>query len=228
MSLRPVHEKINDLSEGLVQLSDKVVGNLVKALQTVRNQDEQEAHQIRKSDHEIDCAEVDLEERCLAFLALQQPVAGDLRTIVTIIKINDDLERIGDLAVHVVDRMPEINPALLDMFAFERMGFQAADMVKKSIDAFVLKDKVLADNVCALDEEIDVMHRAVFKKVAALLKSPDSDVDQLIAALSISRYLERMADHASRIAHEVIFLATGEIVRHKSKAYEKLVESLKN
>ncbi len=227
MSSRPVHELIKELSQVLVQLSEKVVENLFNALHVVKHQDEQGARQIRFIDHEIDVAEVNLEERCLAFLALQQPVAKDLRTIVTIIKINDDLERIGDLAVHIIDRMLDISPELLKSFAFEDMGMHAADMVKKSIEAFISKDRMLADQVCALDEQIDMMHRSAFKKVTLLMKDPDSDVDQLIAALSISRYIERMADHASRIAHEVIYLVTGEIVRHKGGFYEKLIESLK-
>jgi phosphate transport system protein len=226
MSERPVHELIRALSLVLVQISDKVVENLFNALHAVKHQDEQGARQIRLVDDEIDLAEVSLEERCLAFLALQQPVARDLRTIVAIIKINDDLERIGDLAVHIIERMPEISPGMLELFEFENMGVHAGDMVKKSIEAFISKDRLLADKVCALDEHIDLMHRSVFKKVAILMKSPDSDIDQLIAALSISRYIERMADHASRIAHEVIYLVTGEIVRHKGGFYEKLIESL--
>ncbi|NTW99605.1 MAG: phosphate signaling complex protein PhoU [Geobacteraceae bacterium] len=227
MSERPVHELIKELSQVLVQISDKVVMNLLDALLAAKHQDEQGARKIRMVDDEIDLAEVNLEERCLAFLALQQPVAGDLRTIVTIIKINDDLERIGDLAVNIVKRIPEISPEMFELFAFEKMGRRAGEMVQNSIEAFVSKDRIHADHVCALDEEVDVMHRSVFKKVTALMKESGSDIDQLIAVLSISRYIERMADHASRIAKEVIFLVTGEIVRHRGGFYEKLIESLK-
>ena len=215
MPERPVHELIKELSEVLVQLSDKVVGNLLASLDAVKNQDKEGARNIRMVDDEIDVAEVNLEWRCLSFLALQQPVARDLRTIVTIIKINDDLERIGDLVVHIIERMPDISPEILELFAFESMGMLAGDMVKKSIEAFVAKDRILANQVCALDEEVDVMHRSVFKKVTALMKEPNADINQLIAALSLSRYIERMADHASRIANEVIFLVTGEIIRHR-------------
>ena len=219
MPERPVHELIKELSEVLVQLSDKVVGNLLASLDAVKNQDKEGARNIRMVDDEIDVAEVNLEWRCLSFLALQQPVARDLRTIVTIIKINDDLERIGDLVVHIIERMPDISPEILELFAFESMGMLAGDMVKKSIEAFVAKDRILANQVCALDEEVDVMHRSVFKKVTALMKEPNADINQLIAALSLSRYIERMADHASRIANEVIFLVTGEIVRHRGGFY---------
>ncbi len=228
MSDRPVHEHIKDLSDVLVHLSEKVLQNFDDALTAIRNQDEEQAREIRRIDFEIDLAEVGLEERCLAFLALQQPVARDLRTIVTIMKINDDLERIGDLAVHIIERMPDIKPDMLAMFDFDSMGRLAADMTRKSIEAFVAKDRFLADKVCALDEEIDSIHSAVFKKVATLMKDPALNVDQLISLLSISRYIERMADHATRIAHEVTYLVTGEIVRHSDISYEKLIQSLKD
>jgi len=228
MSDRPVHEHIRELSEALVELSNKVLQNFYDALDAIRRQDEERARAIRLMDDEIDMTEVRLEERCLAFLALQQPVARDLRTIVTIMKINDDLERIGDLAVHIIERMPEIGPEMLDRFDFENMGRHAGEMTAKSIEAFVNKDRILVDRVVAMDEEIDAMHSAVFKKVARQMKDSDADVDQLIAALSISRYIERMADHATRIASEVIYLVTGEIARHSDSGYEKLIQSLKD
>jgi phosphate transport system protein len=226
MSERPVHEHIKELSQILVQLSEKVLQNFFLSLNAVKHQDMESARRVKTVDEEIDIAEVDLEERCLAFLALQQPVARDLRTIITIIKINDDLERIGDLAVHIIDRMPEVSQQLLESFEFETMGVHVGEMVKRSIEAFVSKNRNLAEEVCALDEEIDVMHRAAFKKVTKLMKSPEANVDELIAALSISRYIERMADHATMIAREVIYLVTGEIVRHKGDFYENLLESL--
>jgi phosphate transport system protein len=225
MSERPVHERIKELSEALVQLSDKVVENLFNALLAVKHQDEQGARQIRIVDDEIDVAEVNLEERCLAFLALQQPVAIDLRTIVAIIKINDHLERIGDLAVHIIDRMPEISPEMLESFEFDKMGIQAGEMVKQSIEAFIAADRFLAGRVNVMDEVIDAMHRKVFRRVALLMKSPDSDSDELIALLSISRYIERIADHAVRIANEAVFLVTGEIMRHNAWSYEKPINS---
>ncbi|NMW22004.1 MAG: phosphate signaling complex protein PhoU [Chlorobiaceae bacterium] len=227
MSERPVHEHIKELSGVLVQLSEKVLENFFLSLSAVKHQDVESARQIRMVDNEIDSAEVDLEERCLAFLALQQPVARDLRTIVTIMKINDDLERIGDLAVHIIDRMPEITPQMLALFEFETMGQHAGEMVKRSIEAFVSKDRNLADEVIALDEEIDIMHRLAFKKVTAMMRGQEAHADELIAALSISRYIERMADHATRIAREVVYLVTGEIARHKEDFYENLIKSLK-
>ncbi|NTW51027.1 MAG: phosphate signaling complex protein PhoU [Chlorobiaceae bacterium] len=228
MSERPVHEHIRALSGELVQLSDKVLGNFYEALQVARLQDSQAARKIRLVDDEINLAEVRLEEQCLSFLALQQPVARDLRTIVTILKINDDLERIGDLAVHIIERMPELGPEVMDRYEFEKMGRVAGDMVKNSIKAFVDRDQHLADQVCKSDEKVDTIHRLVFRKVAEAMKAEGSNTDQLLAVLSVSRYIERMADHATRISLEVIYLVTGEIVRHSEDSFEKLIQSLKD
>jgi len=228
MSERPVHEYIKELSEALVQLSDKVLQNFNEALYAVTHKDVQSARKIRIVDDEIDQTEVKLEERCLAFLALQQPVARDLRTMVTIIKINDDLERIGDLAVHIIERMPALGHEVMERYQFEKMGNLSATMVRKAIEAFVTRDRLLADNVCAMDEDVDAMHRMIFKKVADAMKACNTDTEQLLAVLSVSRYIERMADHATRIAREVIYLVTGEIVRHSDDTFEKLIQTLKD
>lgn len=228
MSERPVHEYIKELSDALVQLSEKVLQNFNQALYAVTHKDIQTARKIRVVDDEIDQAEVKLEEQCLQFLALHQPVARDLRTIVTIIKINDDLERIGDLAVHIIERMPELGQEVMAHYEFEKMGNLAASMVRKSIEAFVKRDRPLADKVCLMDEEVDAMHRFVFKKVSEAMKACNTETEQLLAILSVSRYIERMADHATRIALEVIYLVTGEIVRHREDSFEKLIQSLQD
>ncbi|NTU91995.1 MAG: phosphate signaling complex protein PhoU [Chlorobiaceae bacterium] len=228
MSERPVHEYIKELSVVLVHLSEKVLQNFDDSFRAVRHQDIQLAKQVRKVDDEINVAEVHLEEQCLAFLALQQPVARDLRTIVTIVKINDDLERIGDLAVHIIERMPDLGSEVMDRYDFDKMGQVAASMVRKSIEAFVNRDKHLADEVCKSDEQVDTMHRLVFRKVAEAMKRDGSSTEQLLAVLSVSRYVERMADHATRIAQEVIYLVTGEIVRHSEDSFEKLIQSLRD
>ena len=223
MSERPVHELIKELSDNLVLLSNKIMENFLDALHTVKHQERQSIQLARIIEDDIEMNEVNLEERCLAFLATRQPVARDLRAIVTIIKINDDLKHIRALAVHIIERMPEISSDMLESFEFENISMHAAEMVNKSIEAFVSKDSVLALRVSAMDDAIDSIHRKVFKRVTALMKSPYSDIDQLIAALNISRYIERMADHAARIAHEVVFLVTGKIVRHAEWSYEPLI-----
>ena len=215
MPNRPVHVHIQELSQVLVNISSRVVGNLFDALRAVKYQDEHSVPRIKLVETELDREELDLEEQCIQFIALQHPVAKDLRTIVAIMMISEELERIGEISLHIMDSMIEISPLLLESLEFESMFMLAGEMVTKSIDAFVLQDRDLADQVCTHDDEVDTMHRAAFKKVTALMKIADADVTQLTNALSVSRNIERMADHASKIAQEVIYLVTGELVKHK-------------
>ncbi len=212
---RPVHVHIQELSQVLVDLSIKVVENLFEALRAVKYQDEHSVPRIKLVKNELDMEEIDLEEQCIQFIALQHPVAKDLRTIIALMMISDELERIGEISIHIIDSMIEISPAQLELLEFELMVMLAGEMVTKSIDAFVLQDRDLANQVCAHDDEVDDLHRAAFKKVTALMKIPAADVIGLTNALSISRNIERMADHASKIAHEVIYMVTGELVKHK-------------
>ncbi len=229
MAERPVHEHIKDLSNSMVILSDKVLKNFSLAMDALHDCDNLSCAQIKLADGEIDASEVRLEEQCLIFLALQQPVAKDLRVIITILKINNDLERIGDLAVHVVERIPEVNSDFVAQFDFQKMGAIAKEMVQKSIQAFVNRDRELAEEVVEMDEELDAMHRGVFKKVSTGIRSADvNETTQFIVSLSISRYIERIGDHATRIAREVLYMITGAIVRHSEGSFEKLIESLKD
>ncbi len=215
MPNRPIHVHLQELSQVLVDLSSRVVENLSDALYAVKYQDEDSVPRIKDVENELEMEEIDIEERCIQFIALQHPVAKDLRTILAVMMMSDELERIGEISLHIVDSMLAITPAMLELLEFELMFTLASDMVKKSIDAFVLRDRNLADQVCAQDDKVDAMHHTVFNKVTALMKTADADVNQLINALSVSRNIERVADHASKIAQEVIYLVTGELVKHK-------------
>jgi phosphate transport system protein len=219
---RQIHELINELSCILVRYSEKVVQQLSHALHNTEAQ--HEALQQGSYGNES----TNLEERCLTYLALQQPVAKDLRAIVTIIKINDELHHISDLSRNIIKRMKEIQPEMVEHFGFENMAMNAKEMVIKAIDSFVEKDDSLARKLHEMDDAIDTTHRNIFNTATAMMKNPDADIDQLIASLSISRYIERMADHAVSIANEVIFLVTGEMIRHAEWSYEELLKSRNN
>ena len=215
MQNRPIHLQIQELSQVLVDLSSRVVENLSDALYAVKYQDEDSVPRIKDVENELEIEEIDIEERCIQFIALQHPVAKDLRTILAVMMMSDELERIGEISLHIIDSMLAITPAMLELLEFELMFSLANDMVKKSVDAFVLQDRNLADQVCAQDEKVDAMHHTAVNKVTALIKTADADVNQLINALSVSRNIERLADHASKIAQEVIYLVTGELFKHK-------------
>jgi phosphate transport system protein len=168
-------------------------------------------------DVEIDRAEVNLEEDCLKILALYQPVATDLRLIVSVMKINNDIERIGDLAVNIAERSlflctapPVEAPSdLADMRA------KALAMLTGSLDSLVRRDTKRAREVRAGDDEVDELNRQIFREFSAAVRKNPDHVECLLSYLSVGRHLERIADYATNIAEDVIYLMEGEIVRHK-------------
>jgi phosphate transport system protein len=186
------------------------------AIKAIRKKDASIAGKIITSDHELDEMEVDIEEECLKILALYQPVAIDLRFLIAMIKINNDLERIGDEAVNIAQRVGII--AKWDepqtTFDYSLMAEKTEKMLKMSLDALVNMDTDIAFKVSILDDEVDTIKDQVYDHVKNAI---DSRVDRggyLINLLLISRHLERIADHATNIAEEVIYMIEGEIIRH--------------
>lgn len=182
----------------------------------VDNRDATIAKKIIDTDWEIDEMEVEVEEECLKILALHQPVAVDLRFIVTAIKINNDLERIGDQAVNIAERVLTISkrPEMDFVFDYLPMAEKAEAMLKMSLDALVNVDVDLAFKVITLDDEVDEIKTLAYDRIKAAIKQNPNRVGYLINLLLISRHIERLADHATNIAEEVIYLIEGEIVRH--------------
>jgi len=176
------------------------------------------AEQIIKQDFEIDEIEVEIEEECLKVLALHQPVAVDLRFLTAVIKINNDLERIGDEAVNIAEHVDTIARHTTDDFHFDYspMAEKAAQMLKQSLDALVNLEVDTAFKVVFMDDEVDRMQMDAFEKMKAAIQKHPEHVDYLTSLLFISRHLERIADHATNIAEEVIYLIEGEIVRHSA------------
>ena len=171
---------------------------------------------IIKKDSEIDAAEVEIEEECLKVLALHQPVAVDLRFIIAVIKINNELERIGDQAVNIAQRVQVIakRPKPPFWFDYSEMGEKAQKMLRMSLDALVNLDVDLAYRVITLDDEVDQIKSEAYDKIKQAIQDLPERVGYYINLLLISRHLERLADHATNIAEEVIYLVEGEIFRH--------------
>jgi phosphate transport system protein len=160
--------------------------------------------------------EVEIEEECLKVIALHQPVAVDLRFLVAVIKINNDLERIGDQAVNVAQRVLSIAKADRRHFYFDytSMAEKAKTMLKMSLDALVNLDIDIAFEVLSLDDEVDDIKSDAYDKIKKEMEAPRDNVGYLINLLLISRHLERVADHATNISEEIIYMIEGEIVRH--------------
>jgi phosphate transport system protein len=177
---------------------------------------------VIEKDLEIDHSEVEVEEECLRILALHQPVAIDLRFIVAALKLNNDLERIGDLAVNIAERalfLSRVTPPVIP-FDFNEMAQRTRDMLKQSLDALVNMDIELARRVCAEDDEVDRINREMYVHVKQAIRQHPHHLEALVHLLSVSRHLERIADHTTNIAEDVIYMIEGEIVRHKTEDFE--------
>jgi phosphate transport system protein len=210
------HRELEKLKKRILTLGAMVEERVYMATKAIENNDSDLADKIITSDYEIDEMEVDVEEECLKILALYQPVAVDLRFITAVIKINNDLERIADEAVNIARGVKYIakGEKLHFDFDFYLMAEKTEAMVKKSLDALVNLDVDLAFKVCLLDDEVDQFNGEAHRKVKDVIKDNPEYVEYFINLLLISRHLERIADHATNIAEEVIYLIEGEIVRH--------------
>ena len=210
------HRELEKLKKRILTLGAMVEERVYMATKAIENNDSGLADKIIKSDYEIDDMEVDVEEECLKILALYQPVAVDLRFITAVIKINNDLERIADEAVNIARGVKYIAKGEKPHFDFDfyLMAEKTEAMLKKSLDALVNLDVDLAFKVCILDDEVDKINGEAHRIVKDVIKDNPDHVEYFINLLLISRHLERIADHATNIAEEVIYLIEGEIVRH--------------
>jgi phosphate transport system protein len=216
-----LEREIENLKKRILALSATVEDNVYKAVQSLSERNSTLAEEVIKSDPGIDQTEVEIEEECLKVLALHQPVAIDLRFIVAILKINNDLERMGDLAVNIAERAqflatrerPDI-PLDLTLMAEKTKA-----MMRKCLDSLMKQDAKLAHAVLAADDEIDAMHREMYATIQEGIRRKPEQLESLIHLLSCSRHLERIADHATNIAEDVVYMIEGVIVRHRAEDY---------
>lgn len=217
MSLH-LNRAIERLKKQILGLSAKVEESMIKAFKALQNNDQNLAYEVIQYDDQIDALEVEIEEQCLETLALHQPVAIDLRFIVAILKINNDLERIGDLAVSMAQRattLTDILPTNKAKIDFEDISKRVHEIIHLSLEAFVNLDEELARQVIASDTEIDRINREIHAQVLDECKKFPEKIESLMLQLSVSRNLERMADHATNIAEDVVYMIHGKIIRHK-------------
>ena len=212
-----LQREITKLKKMILSLSARVEETVRKAARAISNRDGELAEEIIDEDIEIDEMEVEVEEECLKILALHQPVAIDLRYIIAVLKINNDLERIGDLAVNIAQSCTYLaEHELVDFpFDFPHMASKAEEMVAESLDALVNMDADQALEVCAADDEVDDSNRKMYKMVGKAIREESHNVDVLLRLMTVSQHLERIADHATNIAEDVVYMSEGEIVRHK-------------
>lgn len=217
MSLH-LERQIDKLKKMILALGAMVEEHLQSALRAVEQHDVALARKVIDEDDQIDLAELDVEEECLHTLALYQPVAFDLRYVIAVLKINNDLERIGDLTVNIAEQAIHLadqsnGPPLPDHLL--PMAHKTQSMLKRSLDALVHIDPDLAQTVRITDDEVDLMHKHMYHLIEESFVGDSNEVRWMIHYLSVSRYLERIADHAVNIAEDVIYMAKGQMLRHR-------------
>ncbi len=211
-------QELERLEKHLLTLTAVVEENVQQAVKALALRDPELARKVVVSDEQVNRMEVDIEEECLKVLALHQPVAHDLRLIVAVMKINNDLERIADNAVSISQRAiaaAAFPHQARHSLALEAMAEKSLDMLGKALDSLVNADLVLARRIIALDEEVDILHARNYELFKEQIRNDPESVDYLLHFLVVSRNLERIADLATNIAEDVIYLNEGTIIRHK-------------
>tara|TARA_E500000331_G_C17086373_1_gene639155 strand:- start:231 stop:881 length:651 start_codon:yes stop_codon:yes gene_type:complete len=206
-------KEIKNIEILVSSLSSKVDNNLRKSIESLINRDINLAKDIIQADKEIDIMEIDIEEECLKILALHQPVAIDLRFIIAVLKINNDLERIGDLSSNIskVTLLYENTDSFDIPEPIVSMADIVLEMLKQSLDSIIFRDSKLTEAIQKSDNLVDQLHSDVYSLVKSNL---ESGFNMWLPILSVSRYLERIADHCTNIAEDVEYLVTGNITRH--------------
>ncbi len=224
-----LQRELEKIKKSILALGAIVEDRVRMATKAIESWDAGLAEEIAKKDYEIDELEIEVEEECLKILALHQPVAVDLRFLIAVIKINNQLERIGDEAVNIANRVQNISRRRrLDLsFDFGLLAEKANAMLRMSLDSLVNLDLDLAFKVLTLDDEVDRMHREIYDRIKAMMAQKPEYVGYLINLYTTSRHLERVADHSTNIAEEVIYLIEGEIVRHGHWGGAKQGETVK-
>jgi phosphate transport system protein len=211
---------LDNLQHDLLALAGLVEGAIHKAIRALQDRDVALAREVIAGDSQIDREENHLDEECLKILALHQPVAVDLRRIAAAMMINVDLERMGDLAEDIADRAIHLaRPPLLPISpGLQRMTDLTTMMVRQSLDAFVNLSTVEAQTVMRMDDEVDRYNEEIIREIVQAMKGSPALIEPGLSMFSAVRHLERIADHATNIAEDVVYLVEGEIVRHRPPA----------
>ena len=208
--------EMQSLKSQLLTMGGLVENRIHRAVDSLIHRNDAEAQKVIESDVEINDLQIEVDERCLKLLATQTPVAGDLRFIAAAMKINSDLERMGDQAVNIAENTLKCldKPPLKPFIDLPRMAALAQEMTRDALDAFVRRDADLARDVLRRDDEVDDLKDQVFRELLTYMMADPGTIERALSLILISRNLERVADHATNIAEDVIFLVEAKDVRH--------------
>jgi len=213
---RHFHEELEALKQTLLAMGGLVEDQIRRVMRALLERDDELAREVIDRDRQVNAYDVEVDEQCVQLLALNQPAASDLRFITTAMKIVTDLERIGDQAVNIAQRALELHqePQLKPYVDLPRMAEMAQRMVKESLDAFVTRDTELARRVCGEDAAVDALKEQIFRELLTFMMGDPRTIPRALRLILISRFMERVADHATNIAEMVVYMVEGKMVRH--------------
>ena len=213
---RHFDEELNELKKKLTESASIVRSMIKKSIDALKERKDKLAKDVFSSEDKINMAQIYIDNDALKLIALRQPAASDLRLIVSIMKINSELERMGDLAVNTAKRATELmkEPLLKPLIDLPRMADISQKMLEDAITSFMNKDSGLARNVCARDDEVDDLNDQIFRELITYMLQDPHNINRAIKLILVARYFERIADHATNIAEDVYYMAKGKDIRH--------------
>jgi len=208
--------ELNELRTQILTMGGLVENQIERSIKALVDRDVDLASRVIERDAQVNSLDVQIDENCIRLLALQAPTAGDLRFVITAMKISTELERMSDLAENICERAIELNeePQLKPYIDIPRMANWTMRMVRESLDAFVLQDTRLARKVCADDDFVDDLTHQLFRELISFMIENQDTITRAIRLTSIGKYIERIADHATNVAELVIYMVEGKIIRH--------------
>ena len=216
---RRFEREIEDLKEQLLLMGGRAEAIVLKSVESLKARDRAQAEQAIADDAMLDRLEIRIEERCIRLLALQQPMARDLRTIMAALKISNDLERVGDHAVNIAQSTVRIvdQPMLKPLVDIPRMATMAVGMLHDALDAYVQNDGERARSLVRRDDEVDQLNHQVFRELVSYMIEDHSTITRAMELILVARNLERVADLATNVAEEVVFIAEARIIKHHAE-----------
>ena len=213
---RHFERELERLTETILRLGSRVEVAIGEALRSLTERDAELARQIIARDEELDQLELEVDQICTDLIALRQPIARDLRFIVTALKIAPELERIGDLAGNIAERATELleEPQLKPLIDIPRMGAIAREMVQGSLDAFIKRDAAAARAIIGRDDQVDGLMEQLFRELLSYMMEDPRTIGRALRLMMVAKYLERMGDGATNICEMVVYLVEGQVIRH--------------
>ncbi len=213
---RPFDEELKALKEVLLEMATRAEEQIARAVLALKDREERLACQVLEREEAVNLLDIEVDEMCLRLLALRQPMAADLRFITSAMKISSDLERIGDLAVNIAERTLDLlkSPQLKPLIDIPRMSAMVQDMVRDALNAFVSGDDKLAREVCERDDEVDQLNAQIFRELLTYMMEDHTTIPRAVDLILVGRHLERIADHATNIGEDVIYMVRGKTIKH--------------